>query len=350
MKRYILWIMVLLVPGACLWAMTVDKEQEQVASSLIQEIERGASEEELQLLLQNGADINEVNDDGRTPLYVAVAEGNEEVAAFLVSRGADVNGSSREKQVVVAPLERAILDGKLSFVIFLVAYGAYINGVDRSGYTALMGASLSGYEDIVAFLLMQADLDICYRLKSVHQNGDTWTNKTILDIAYDTGDLFEVGLVGIAHMISNKIDLIKRKILWLSSLRAPEGLSQPEQEEWLERLKAKIKRRILQIHTIDIADENGSTPLHKAVIAGSNPLAFWILSIQPSLMLRENKPILRDNESEGVVSGETPIYYDVTRRDEFAEFTRKCIEMCKEEIQQYLDELEKKKKVDHLNG
>ena len=259
----------------------------------------------------------------------------------MVSHGAEViriiQGSSDEEGVYnIVPLMRAAENGKLSIVKFLVAYGACINAVDRSGFTAFMVASVLDRKDIVAFLLMQPDLDICYRIKEESPLAGDWLSKTALEFALRRNGS------AIAHMIRTNIDLIKRKILWLCSLCPPEGQSQQEQAEWLEKLKGNIKRCILQIHTIDIADENGNTPLHKAVIAGNNDLALWILSIQPSLMLRENKPTLRENESEEEVSGETPLHCD-SGRGKGAEFIRKFIEGCIEEIQKGLKELEKKK-------
>ncbi len=344
MKRYILCMIILLVPGSFLWSMTVDKEEKRMTSSLVKAIYYGASEEKVQLLLQNGVDINGVDYIwNSTPLDMAVAQGNEEVAAFLVSQGADVNKSYLASEPL---LIRAAKHGKLSFVMFLVAHGVRINAIDFGGRTALMHAVRESHKDIVAFLLLQADLDICYRCINKGNSlwGDVCDNKTALDIA----PLWNRPAT--AHMIRNKIDLIKKKILWSCSLRPPEGLSQQEQGEWLERLKFKIKRRILQIHTIDIADENGNTPLHKAVIAGNSALAFWILSIQPSLILRENTLILRKNTSEEGVSDYTPLHCDVGRRGMYAEFTRKFIEGYKEEIQKRLEEQEKKKRAEDLNG
>ncbi len=320
MEHYILCMLVLMVPGPFLWAMTADKQQKQVMLSLIEAIESGVSEEELQLLLQKGADINEVDNKGRTPLYMAVDQGNEEAAAFLVSQGAAVErnlrGWDRYGDFDIVPLAHAAQRDRLPFVIFLVAHGACINAIDKLGLTALANASLDGHTDIVVFLLEQADLDICYRCKKntiFRRTLNLWEHKTALEYAAHHRHF------ATAHMISTKIDLIKKKILWLSSLCLPEGLLQVEQVEWFERLKAKIKRRILQIHTIDIVDENGNTPLHRAVLAGNYPLAFWILSIQPLLILRENKPTLRENESEEEVSGKTPLHCDVGWRGMYAE-------------------------------
>lgn len=47
------------------------------------------------VLLDHGADINALGEDGDTPLHRAVAAGHEQMVKFLISRGADVNIRNR---------------------------------------------------------------------------------------------------------------------------------------------------------------------------------------------------------------------------------------------------------------
>ena len=42
-------------------------------------------------LLAKGADVNAKDDDGGTPLLIAVTLGNKEIAELLIANGADVN-------------------------------------------------------------------------------------------------------------------------------------------------------------------------------------------------------------------------------------------------------------------
>jgi 26S proteasome non-ATPase regulatory subunit 10 len=45
----------------------------------------------LELLIRNGCDVNIVRNNGRTPTYVASAEGNPICLQMIIAFGADVN-------------------------------------------------------------------------------------------------------------------------------------------------------------------------------------------------------------------------------------------------------------------
>ena len=45
----------------------------------------------VQMLVEKGAKVNEVTDEGRSPLLYAASKGRENIASFLLSHGADPN-------------------------------------------------------------------------------------------------------------------------------------------------------------------------------------------------------------------------------------------------------------------
>jgi ankyrin repeat protein len=83
-------------------------------------------------LLDEGADINEVDSDGTSALHWAVYSGYYDAAALLLERGADPN----TVDVYETPLISAVIAEDVEMVKLLLDYGADVNSVDASGYTA----------------------------------------------------------------------------------------------------------------------------------------------------------------------------------------------------------------------
>lgn len=83
-------------------------------------------------LLDQGAEINELSDFGRTPLHVAVENGDLAMAALLLQSGAAVNANGRKNLgpsfFHYTPLKCALRltcdDVKLDMVKLLIEYGA----------------------------------------------------------------------------------------------------------------------------------------------------------------------------------------------------------------------------------
>lgn len=89
---------------------------------------------EMQELIANGADVNERDVRGRTPLHYPA---NFEVAKLLIEHGADVNASDNYD---TTPLHNASYKGEYETVKLLIDAGADINAKDCDGITPLMYA------------------------------------------------------------------------------------------------------------------------------------------------------------------------------------------------------------------
>lgn len=93
----------------------------------------------LALLLDNGANIEAQDNDGKTPLFVAAEKGNVATLKLLLEAGAKVDHI--ETGFGMTPLQWASDNGRLEIVKHLLAAGADVNAVDNRGYSALWQAA-----------------------------------------------------------------------------------------------------------------------------------------------------------------------------------------------------------------
>ncbi len=101
-------------------------------------------------LVKSGADVNENDQTGRTPLLRASEEGNETAAQFLIKNGANVNALAK---VGSTALIKAAERGHEGIVRLLIDNKADVNARAQDGSTALMEAGGRGYERIVRLLI-----------------------------------------------------------------------------------------------------------------------------------------------------------------------------------------------------
>ncbi|MDX1757934.1 MAG: ankyrin repeat domain-containing protein [Marinobacter sp.] len=109
-------------------------------------------------LLSRGAAPDYVGADGVTPLMVAAANGQRRLVQLLLSAGADVNAEGRAGQTPVSLAARA---GHLAVVRVLLTAGANVN-VAQDGQSLLMHIVASG-DLLTAEALLAAGADVNYR-------------------------------------------------------------------------------------------------------------------------------------------------------------------------------------------
>lgn len=84
---------------------------------------RGDKIDIIRILLDGKADVNARAEDDLTPLFFAQ---RTEIAELLLSRGADVNASTKKERLTL--LHNAVRNGDLEFVALLLANGADVDG------------------------------------------------------------------------------------------------------------------------------------------------------------------------------------------------------------------------------
>jgi ankyrin repeat protein len=108
--------------------------------------------DQIQVLIQEGADINEL---GRSwygygsPLHLAVRDGHQDIARLLIDSGAYVDVRDHNDYT---PLHNAAWNGNLDMVKFLLDAGADINAVNYSGDTVLSCAQDKHRPEVIRFL------------------------------------------------------------------------------------------------------------------------------------------------------------------------------------------------------
>lgn len=114
---------------------------------------------EIEELLDNGADIERIDNLGRTPLHQATLLINTEVVRLLVKRGANVNAKTFGG---VTPLHNAVQRNQIDSVKILLEAGADVNSTTfYDNRTPLHIAYNLGRIEIVELLLAaKADINI----------------------------------------------------------------------------------------------------------------------------------------------------------------------------------------------
>jgi Ankyrin repeats (3 copies)/Ankyrin repeat len=104
----------------------------------------------IQLLLERGANIDQADDDGFTPLIEACRQGQPSLAVvkLLLEHGARPNVRTWSGSTAI---QFAANEGQTKLVALLLRYGADVAG--GSGLTPLMEAAYRGQEDLITLLI-----------------------------------------------------------------------------------------------------------------------------------------------------------------------------------------------------
>ena len=121
------------------------------------------ADDQVELLLAAGADVNRANDYGVMPLYLAATNGSATVVERLLTAGAPADAALPTGETVLMAAART---GRPAAIQALLAKGADPNGRQTSkGQTALMWAAAEGHLD-AARLLLDSGADLSARATS----------------------------------------------------------------------------------------------------------------------------------------------------------------------------------------
>ena len=113
-------------------------------------IRKHASIEFIEILLENGLNITDVDDDGLSAIDIAIKFKREDIINFCIDKGMDVNATSRTSGIT--PIVLASCFNNISIVELLLKHGAEINAQDNNGMSAKDYAKKLGQKKMIAFL------------------------------------------------------------------------------------------------------------------------------------------------------------------------------------------------------
>ncbi len=109
----------------------------------------GSLEEAKEYIGKNPKSVNQLNENGFSPLILACYRSNNEVAKYLIEKGADINGNSK----MGTPLMAAIVKGNNEIAKTLISKKANLNLADENGTTALIYAVQFKNIELIKLLL-----------------------------------------------------------------------------------------------------------------------------------------------------------------------------------------------------
>jgi len=133
------------------------------------------------IIFQNPQQINEFSEDGFTPLGLACYFGHEELAKFLVLKGADVNLASKNG-FNVFPIHSAVAANNINITRMLLNAGAYPNVGQKAGLAPLHTAAQLGNIELI-ILLLEHGAEVGLRMEGGKLPADLAAEKGFNEIA-----------------------------------------------------------------------------------------------------------------------------------------------------------------------
>mmetsp|Transcript_35500 Transcript_35500/g.95249 ORF Transcript_35500/g.95249 Transcript_35500/m.95249 type:complete len:395 (-) Transcript_35500:347-1531(-) len=123
-----------------LWALAIVADEFAFFDAVIEGDGAAVSE----LIAADAVELDYADENGHTPLILAVRGGHLEVVGLLLDAGADIELASDYPADVDCPLSAAAGRGDMPMLELLLGRGAKLEGSGRDGRTALMTAAAKG--------------------------------------------------------------------------------------------------------------------------------------------------------------------------------------------------------------
>lgn len=143
----------------------------------------------IECLLNHGAEIDALEQDGETPLHFAANQGHVDAVQVLLNQGARILTDDQDEDCASGTaLHKAAYNGNTAIISLLLDHGANLNYVDLDGHTALLEACVWGHVDAVNLflergaILEQTNSDGQTPLMLAAQNGKKAVVQSLLEL------------------------------------------------------------------------------------------------------------------------------------------------------------------------